>query len=100
MSFVKVGLADYSPMMGEVLLGNDTSLFILGVGDLAIIPNGFGGLYTSSVLHIPHLHYNLISVHEVCKLGLSLEFKESKLIVQDKHKKVLLEDAMFGLYKI
>ena len=54
-----------------------------------------------SVLHVPSLHYNLLSVHELCKLGLSLEFVDDQFLVWDKHRKVLLEGAVnTGLYKI
>ena len=86
MSPVKGGLADYSLQSGEVLLGDDTSLPILGVGNLDIIPNGSRGSCTSSVLHVLGLCYNLLLVQELCKLGLSLEFVEDKFLVQDKHK--------------
>ena len=64
MSPVKSGLAYYSLQSGEVLLGDDTSLPILGVGNLDIIPNGSGGSYTCSVLHVPGLRYNLLSVQD------------------------------------
>ena len=88
-------------MKGEVLLGDDTTLPVLGVGYLGIIPDGSSGAYTSSVLHVPGLRYNLLSVRELCKLGLSLEFEDCKLTVRDKQKKVLLETAVTtGLYKI
>ena len=47
------------------------------------------------------MRYNLLSIHELCKLGLSLEFQESKLNVWDKHKKMLLEGGMpTGLYRV
>ena len=101
MSPMKDGLTDYLPQCGEVLLGDNTSLWILGTGNLRFLPDGYGGSYTLSVLHVPILHYSLLSVHELCKLGLSLEFVDDQFLVQDKHKKVLLEGAMnTGLYKI
>ena len=59
------------------MLGDDTSLPILGVGNLA---NGSGGSYTLSVLHLLGLRYNLLSVQELCKLGLSLEFAKDKVL--------------------
>ena len=76
-------------------------LHILGIGNLCFLPNGYGGSYTLSVLHVPSLHYNLLSVHELCKLGLSLEFVDDQILVWDKHRKVLLEGVVnTGLYKI
>ena len=40
-------------------------------------------------------------MHELCKLGLFLEFVDDQFLVQDKHRKVLLEGVMnIGLYKI
>ena len=102
MSPVKDGLTDYLPQCGEVLLGDNTSLPILGTGNLHFLPNGYGGSYTLSVLHVPSLQYNLLSVHELCKLGLSLEFVDDQFLVWDKHRKVLLEGVVMntGLYKI
>ena len=73
MSPMKVGLADYSPLIGEVLLDDDTSILILGIGNLGIIPNRSGGSYTLSFLHVPSLCYNFISMQELCKLSISLE---------------------------
>ena len=83
------------------MLGDDTSLLILCISNLGKIPNGSSGSYNSSVLHVPSLCYNLLSVQELCKLGLSLEFADDKFLVWDKHKKVLLEGVMStSLYKI
>ena len=90
MSPVKDGLTDYLPQCGEVLLGDNTSLWILGTGNLHFLPNDYGGSYTLSVLHVPSLHYNLLSLHELSKLGLSLEFVDDQFLIQDKHRKVLL----------
>ena len=81
MSPIKDGLINYLPQCGEVLLGDNTSLRILGTGNLCFLPNGYGGSYTLSVLHVPSLHYNLLSVHELCKLGLSLEFVDDQFLV-------------------
>ena len=54
-----------------------------------------------SVLHVPILHYNLLSLHELCRLGLSLDFVDDQFLVRDKHKKVLLEGVVnTSLYKI
>ena len=41
-------------------------------------------------------------MHELCKLGLSLEFVDDQFLVWDKHRKVLLEGVVMntGLYKI
>ena len=40
-------------------------------------------------------------MQELCKLGLSLEFAKDKVLVWDKHKRVLLEGVMFtSLYRI
>ena len=101
MSPVKDGLIDYLPQCGEVLLGDNTSLPILGIGNLCFLSNGYGGSYTLIVLHVPSFHYNLLFVHELCKLGLSLKFVDDKFLVRDKHRKVLLEGVMnIGLYKI
>ena len=107
MSLVKVGLAKYSPMMTrEALLGDDTSLPTICIGNLAI-PNGVGGSYTPSVLHVLGLCYNLLSMHELCKLGLSFEFNERKFLLQEKHKKIpfggccvnwSLQDSSWDLY--
>ena len=63
------------------MLGDDTALSVLGIGNLGIIPNGSGGSYTLSLLHAPSLHYNLLLVQELCKLGLSLEFGNDKFLV-------------------
>ena len=63
------------------MLGDNTSLLILGVGNLGIVPNGFVGSYTLSVLHFPSLRYNLLLVQEICKLDLSCEFAEDKVLV-------------------
>ena len=83
------------------MLGDNTSLPILGIGNFCFLPNGYGGSYTLSVLHVPSLHYNLLSVHELCKLGLSLEFVDDHFLVRDKHRKVILEGVVnIGLYKI
>ena len=60
MTTMKGGLVDYSPQSREVLLGDDTFLPILGVGNLGIIPNGSSGSYTLGVLHVPRLCYNLL----------------------------------------
>ena len=80
-SLVKDGLIDYLPQCREVLLGDNTSPRILGTDNLHLLPNGYGGSYTLSVLHVPSLHYNLLSVHELCKLGLSLEFLDDQFLV-------------------
>ena len=56
------------------MLGDNTSLRFVGIGNLCFLLDGYGGSYTLSVLHVPSLHYNLLSMHELCKLGLSLEF--------------------------
>ena len=83
------------------MLGDNTFLPILGTGNLCFLPNGYGGSYTLSVLHVPSLHYNLLSVHKLCKLGLSLEFVDDQFLVRDKHRKVLLEGVMnTSLYNI
>ena len=58
MTPVKKGLDTYSPIIGKIYLGDDSSLPILGVGNLDVIPNGSGGSHTSAVLHVPGLHYN------------------------------------------
>ena len=82
-------------------MGDNTSLLILGVDNIGIIPNGSSGSYTSSVLHVLGLCYNLLSMQELCKLGLSLEFVDDTFLVWDKHKKVLLEGVVStGLYNI
>ena len=52
MSPVKDGLTDYLPQCKEVLLGNNTSLWILGTGNLCFLRNGYGGSYTLTVLHV------------------------------------------------
>ena len=101
MSPMRGGLTNYSPQSREVLLGDDTSLLILGFSNLGIILNGSSGLYTSTLLHVLGLCYNLLSMQELCKLGLSLEFVDDQFLVWDKHKRVLLEGAVnVGLYKI
>ena len=101
MSPVKGGLTDCLPQCREALLRDNTSLWILGTSNLCFLPNGYGGSYTLSVLHVPSLHYNLLYVHEFCKLGLSLEFVDDQFLVRDKHRKVLLEGVVnIGLYKI
>ena len=43
MSPVKDGLTDYLPQCGEVLLGDNTSLPILGTDNLHFLPDGYGG---------------------------------------------------------
>ena len=94
-------MTDSLPQCGEVLLRDNTSLWILGTSNLPFLRDGYGGSYTLSVFHVPSLHYNLLLVHELCKLGLSLEFVDDQFLVQDKHKRVLLEGVMHtGLYKI
>ena len=101
MSPVKDGFIDYLPQCREVLLGDNTSLWILGIRNLCFLPNSYGSSYTLSVLHVPSLHYNLLFVHELCKLGLSLEFVDDQFLVLDKHRKVLLEGVVStSLYKI
>ena len=101
MSPMKGGLIDYSPQSREVLIGDDTSLLILGIGNIGKIPNGSSGSYTLSVIHVLGLHYNLLSMQELCKLDLSLEFLDDKFLVLDKHKKVLQEGVVStSLYRI
>ena len=101
MSPVKDGWTNYLPQCREVLLGDNTSLWILGTDNLCFLPDGYGGSFTLSVLHVPSLRYNLRSMQEICKIDISLDFVEDKFLVWDKHKKVLLEDVVnTGLYKI
>ena len=63
------------------MLCDDTSLLILGIDNLGIIPNGSGGSYTLSVLHVLGLFFYLLSMQELCKLGLSLKFADDKFLV-------------------
>ena len=75
MTPLKHGLVDYSPLSGEIFLGDDTTISICGSGNLAMIPNGSNdGIHNLDVLHVPGLRYNLLSVYELCKLGLLLEY--------------------------
>ena len=40
-------------------------------------------------------------MHELCKLGLSLEFVDDQILVRDKHNRVLWEGAVAtGLYRV
>lgn len=59
-------------------------------------------MYTSKVLYVPDLGYYLVSVKELCKLGLLIEFSENHFWIRDRHTKALVSEGHeeHGVYKL
>jgi len=98
----KEGLQNLQTMKGEVFLGDDSTVSNCGIGELHFILDSQGGLYTSDVLYVPGLSYHLLSVKELCRLGLLVEFFEEQFWIRDRWtKKVVCEGvAEQGVYKL
>ena len=102
MTPLKDGLENLHASKGKVLIGDKTSILVHGIGNLQVIPNGKGGMFTSKVLYVPDLGYHLLSVKELCKLGLLIEFSEDHVWIRDLQSRTLVSEGYeeHGVYKL
>ena len=67
----------YTPMAEGiecVYVGNNRSVSVSGKGKVLLKPTSSKTLSLNNVLHIPHLRYNLISVHLLGKASIKILF--------------------------
>ena len=97
----KQDLHDFRPLNGEIFMGDNSTIPIRGSGILSLIPDGSGGFLDLEVLYVPGLSYNLLSVHELCLLGLILDFDDSSFRIRRKDSTDALVIGLVqnGLYK-
>ena len=81
MNLMKKGIQNLCVADGKILIGDNSSIQIQEMGYLYLIPNGSSGTYTCEVLYVPNLHYNLLSICELHKLGLWIEFVENQCTI-------------------
>lgn len=84
MTPLRDGLKHLQIKKGKVFIGDKTSVSIRRIGDLDIIPNGQGGVFSSKVLYVPDLNYHRLSVKELCLLGLLVKFFEDHVWIRNK----------------
>ena len=67
-----------------------------------MIRDGKGGSYTSKVLYVPDLGFHLLSIRELCKLALLVEFSEDQFWVRDRRTRSLICEGFeeHGAYKL
>lgn len=86
----KEGLLDLWPMQGKILIGDNLTVLVCGIGDLDLILDGRGGMYTSQVLYVPHDGFHLLSVKELHELGLQVAFDVDQLRVRHGNSRSLI----------
>ncbi|KAI5062669.1 hypothetical protein GOP47_0023208 [Adiantum capillus-veneris] len=102
MTPLRDGLQHLQAKKGKVFIGDKTSVPIHGIGNLKIIPNGKGGMFTSKVLYVLDLGYHLLLVKELCHLGLLIELFEDHVWIRNKISKKLVSEGYeeHGVYKL
>ena len=58
------------PHIGKVYIGDNNTIPIHSEGSLEVLSDGKGGYLSSRVYYVPKLGYHLMSVSELCKLGM------------------------------
>lgn len=89
-------------MQGKILIGDHLTVLVCGIGDLDLILDGRGGMYTSQVLYVPHDGFHLLSVKELHELGLQVAFDVDQLRVRHGNSRSLVCEGQLqqGLYKL
>lgn len=64
------------PHVGKVYIGDNNTIPIHSEGSLEVLSDGKGGYLSSRVYYVPKLGYHLMSVSELCKLGMRVIFDE------------------------
>ena len=77
-------MTDLKTHKGEVIIGDNFVIPIHSEGMLEIIKNGKGGYDSSQVFYVPNLGYHLMSVSELCKLGMRVVFDENTVSILEK----------------
>eukprot|EP00250_Pteridium_aquilinum_P021206 c25055_g1_i2 orf=720-1535(+) len=96
------GFRNLREMQGDICIGDSSHVPIEGIGDLTLIPDGKGGSLSGEVLYVPGLGFHLLSMKELCRIGLQVEFLEDRFCVRDLKTKSLLCSGKFehGLYRL
>ncbi|MCO5560564.1 hypothetical protein L7F22_014179 [Adiantum nelumboides] len=96
------GLENLRHRHGEVTVVDSSNTPIHGIGDMQLISDGRGGFHNSHVLYVPGLGFHLLSVSQLCKLGLTVDFSANHFWIRDKDSRAVVcegrEDN--GLYKL
>ena len=90
------------PHIGKVYIGDNSTIPIHSEGSLEVLSDGKGGYLSSRVYYVPKLGYHLMSVSELCKLGMRVIFDEYTVSIQDKAtgKEVRGGSVENGVYKL
>lgn len=72
---------------GKVFIADGRSLDAIGIGN-GFINGKYNKIHLRNVLYVPDLNGSLLSVKEIVKKGLLIEFKESKCFILNKNKVV------------
>ena len=99
MTLVKKGTQNLYVVDGKIHIGDKSLVQIQGISDLDLIPNGFGGTYTCEEFYAPSLHYDLLLVCELGKVGLQIEFDEDHYIFWETVK-IAIGSEDNGIYKL
>ena len=90
-------LENYKSLTSTVHIGDDSSLSIIGVGDVP-----FGDASLKEMLHVPQLSTNLFSISKATSKGLGVYFDEDVIEVIDRQSLSLVANGYNsdGLYYI
>ena len=95
-------MTNIQPHKGKVFIGDNSTIPIHSEGSLELLLDGKGGYLSSRVFYVPQLGFHLMSVSEVCKLGMRVIFDEYTVSIQDKAtgKEVRGGSVENGVYKL
>ena len=95
-------MTNIQPHKGKVFIGDNSTIPIHSEGSLELLLDGKGGYLSSRVFYVPHLGFHLMSVSEICKLGMRVIFDEYTVSIQDKAtgKEVKGGSVENGVYKL
>lgn len=95
-------MTDLRPHLGTVCIGDNSSIPIHSEGSLDVLPDGNGGFVSSKVYHVPQLGYHLLSVSELCHLGMKVVFEKYTVSIQDQltGKEIRGGSLEHGVYKL
>lgn len=77
-------MTNLRPHDGQVYIGDNSRIPIQSEGSLEFLSEGKGGYLSSRVYHVPKLGFHLMSVSELCKLGMRVVFDEYTVSIEDK----------------
>ena len=95
-------MTDLEPRDGLVYTRDNFTIPVHSEGTLELLSDGKGGFISSRVSYVPKLGYHLMSVSELCKLGMRVIFEESTVSIQDKAsgREVRRGSVENGVYKL